>query len=266
MKKTGKIVFLVFLWVFLMSLGGFAQVEIHLFGQYNFNLTYPEDITVDPDVQSIFSSYTDEWKAFLGPILEQEDGLGFGGRIAFNITPNLAIEGTFEYNLVATAFAGTVVDDVIAAESSYSDAFTVTRSGGSLIRYYGNVVFNIPSAGNITPYITAGAGITQFNIKKGEGPELDFRVKWGALTAAHMHVYYENTSALTLNGGLGVKIKFSPNFGIRLDGRVFYTAPEINQYLDHTFFGITLLTGENSTVLSGTHVDGVLNAGLFLAL
>lgn len=266
MTKFFKVL-MIFIFLTVLSGFGFSQVEFHFFGQYNMNMSYPADGTADTNVKSIFNSYYNQWQAFLGPVLEQKNNLGFGGRIAFNVSPSFAIEGTFEYIMAETQFNETVSQDItdLLTGLGYVDELTIV-SGGSIMRYYGNVVFNIPAPGNITPYITAGAGITQFTLKKGNGPELCYLIKSGALTLAEINFWHENISVLTFNGGLGIKFKVSPNFGIRLDGRIFYCSPEINQFLNHTSLAIEVFNNKISHTTTGSHLDASFNFGFFIAL
>jgi opacity protein-like surface antigen len=228
-------------------------------------MSYPNTGTVAPDVASLFSAYYDEWQAFLEPALNQKNGLGLGGRIAFNITPNFGLEGSYEYIMAKTAFSDEVITDLETLIDSlgYSQYLETKKSGGSISRYYGNLVFSFPSAGGIIPYITAGIGITSFKIEKNIGPEVNYDVS-PILTKANF--YYENVSALTFNGGFGFKFLFSPNAGIRFDARIFYCKPEFKQKLDHTFLGISIFSDKNSYTQTGSHVDTSVNVGFFISL
>lgn len=261
-KKIKKGLVLVMATAFLASFG-FSQVEFTAFGLYNLNLSYPGTVELDSDVESEISWYYPEWQAFFDAVLEQKGGMGFGGRIAFNITPAIGIEGSLEYIMAETSFTEGIVDDLVDKMESigYGDDVKVANeSGGNIMRYYGNIVFNIPSPGNMTPYITAGIGITQFKIAEGVGPEIDCD---NPLTMQRAHIYYTDTSALTFNGGLGIKALFTPNIGLRIDARVFYCSPEFQQKFYNEVFGYIVFDDVDSLVQSGAHIDANLNVGFF---
>ncbi len=261
-KKIRNGLVLVLATVFLASFG-FSQVEFTAFGLYNLNLSYPGTAELDSDVESEISWYYDEWQAFFEPVLGQEGGLGFGGRIAFNITPAIGIEGSLEYIMAETSFTEGIVDDLLDLMEfiGYGDFVEIANEkGGNIMRYYGNIVFNIPSPGNMTPYITAGIGITQFKLAEDIGPEI---FADSPATLETIHIYYENTSALTFNGGLGVKALFTPNIGLRIDARVFYCNPEFQQKFYEKIWGIVVFNDVDSLVQSGAHIDANLNVGFF---
>jgi len=248
--------------VSLLAVSAFSQVELSLFGQFNLNLSYPTSGTANSSIVSQFSNYYNEWQAFLDPVLQQQNDLGFGGRIAFNVTPTIGIEGTVEYIMAKTQFSEEVVNNLedLITSLGYSQYLAINKAGGNILRYYGNIVINIPSPGGVTPYITVGLGMTHFKIEKATGPEVDYDIK-PFLTKANF--YYENVSALTFNAGIGAKIFFSPTVGLRIDARMFYCKPKFTQKLDHTFFGITIFDDETSYTQEGSHVDTSLNVGVF---
>lgn len=79
---------------------GYSQVKVEFtgFGKFNLNLGFPQDVKTFADYSSLFKNYYNEWQPFFfDPVLEQKSGLGFGGRIAIEITPQFAIEGSIEY-------------------------------------------------------------------------------------------------------------------------------------------------------------------------
>ncbi len=259
-KKIRRGFVLVLATVFLASFG-FSQVDFTLFGLYNLNLSYPSTVELDSDVEAMVPIYYDEWQAFFDAALEQNGGIGFGGRIAFNITPAIGIEGSLEYIMAETSFTEGILDDLLDKMESigFGDAVEVANeSGGNIMRYYGNVVFNIPSPGNMTPYITAGIGITQFKMAEGTGPEIEL-----VSTLERIHIYYEDVSALTFNGGGGIKMLFTPNIGLRIDARVFYCNPEFKQKFYEKFWGVVIFNDVDSVVQSGAHLDANLNVGFF---
>ncbi len=263
MKKIAKKGILLLFGMMFLAVLSFAQIELTAFGLYNLNLSYPGDLELDSDIESDYSSWYPEWQAFFNEPLKQNGGLGFGGRIAFNITPAIGIEGSLEYIMAETAFAEGLVDDLVDRMESigYGDFVEVANeSGGNIMRYYGNIVFNIPSPGNMTPYITAGVGITQFKMAEGVGPEIEVI---RPSTGEQIHLYYTNTSALTFNGGLGVKALLSSNMGLRIDARVFYCSPEFQQKFYLEIFNYVVFDDVDSVVQSGPHIDANLNIGFF---
>jgi hypothetical protein len=249
--------------VLFLATFSFAQIELTAFGLYNLNLSYPSDVELDSDLESAMPIFYPEWQAFFEDSLTQKGGLGFGGRIAFNITPSIGIEGSFEYIMAESSFTEGILDDAVDLMESlgYGDAVEVANeSGGNIMRYYGNIVFNIPSPGNMTPYITAGLGITQFKLAEGVGPEIDVI---HSPSGQQVHIYYTDTSALTFNGGLGIKALLASNIGVRIDARVFYCNPEFQQKLDLEMFWTTVFDGLDSVLQSGAHMDANLNVGFF---
>jgi len=246
----------------LLAIPAFSQVELTIFGQYNLNLSYPDTGTIDPNVASTASIYVDQIEAFINPVLQQQNDLGLGGRIAFNITPTIGIEASIEYIMAKTNFKKDIADNLedFINTSGYPQYFTLNRAGGNILRYYGNVVINIPSSGGITPYITVGLGVTHFKIEKGTGPEMNYDI---TPLLTKINVYYKNVSALTFNTGIGAKILFSPNIGLRIDARMFYCKPKFQQKIDSSFLGITIFNKEDGYLQEGTHADASLNFGIF---
>ncbi|MFW6139733.1 MAG: outer membrane beta-barrel protein [Acidobacteriota bacterium] len=250
--------------ILLLTSISFPQVEFTLCGLYNLNITYPSKGEFNSKLNSEISTWYPEWQAFFSAVLEQRDGMGFGGRIAYNLTPSTGFEVSVEYFTAKTAFIGGLVDDFLGRLEStgFSDWLeTENRSGGNIIRYYGNLVFNFPSSSPLTPYATAGLGFTHFRIKQGVGPEIDVR---SPFVGERFHLYYINTSALTFNGGLGVKALFSTNLGLRIDARIFICEPSFEQRIGLEVDGNTLFDEMGSFIQSGTHIDTNLNIGLFL--
>jgi len=262
-RKLSQIVVL-FIGVLFLTSFGFSQVELTVFGLYNLNISYPSRGEINSSVEAYSSSWYPEWQAFFSTVLEQKGGMGFGGRIAYNMTPSTGFEASVEYMMVDTVFTEGLVDDFEdrLESTGYSDWLkTANRAGGNIIRYCGNVVFNFPSSSPLTPYATFGLGITQFRIKQGTGPEIEIGYPG---FGERFHLYYLNTSALTFNGGLGVKALFSSNFGLRVDARVFVCDPDFEQIISLESGGSTVFDNEGSVIQDGTHIDTNLNIGLFM--
>jgi hypothetical protein len=243
---------------------GYSQVELTAFGLYHMNVSFPSKVSIKSSVESEISIWYPEWQAFFSSVLEQKSGIGFGGRIAYNLTPSISFEASLEYIMAKTRFTEGLVDNFLARLelTGFSECLeTATRSGGDIIRYYGNIVFNFSSSSSLTPYATAGFGFTQFRIGQGVGPEIEVE---SSVFNERFHLYYLNTTALTFNGGLGVKTLFSPNLGLRMDARIFVCDPDFEQILRFERGGSTLFDDVGSVIQSGTHIDTNLNIGLFL--
>jgi len=263
LKKQIKNGIVLLIGVMFLASFSFGQIELTAFGLYNLNLSYPSEVELDSDLESAMSWYHPEWQAFFEDSLTQNNGFGFGGRIAFNISSSIGIEGSLEYIMAESSFTEGIVDDVVDKMESigYGDAIETTReSGGNIMRYYGNVVFNIPSSEKMIPYITAGIGITQFKLSEDVGPEILID---NPPTLEEIHIYYEDTSALTFNGGLGIKALFTSNIGLRVDARVFYCNPEFKQKMYQKVFGTVVFDDIESVIQSGTHMDADINVGFF---
>jgi opacity protein-like surface antigen len=241
----------------------FSQVEFTAFGLYNLNISYPNEGQFNSRVENVVETWHPEWLAFFANVLEQGDGLGFGARIAYEVTPSTGFEASIEYISAETAFTGGIVDSLLDKMESigYSGWIqTANKSGGNIIRYYGNIVFNFPNASRMTPYVTAGLGITQFKIQKN-GPQII--TGYGAIDEK-ISIYYEDVSALTFNGGLGVKALFTPNIGLKADARIFVSDPNFDQMISFEAVGITVFMDEGSYIQGGTHIDVNLNIGFFI--
>lgn len=264
MKSLIKKGCLVILAAAVLNSAAFSQVEFTFFGLYHLNISYPSDGEFNSRFGSIISNWDPEWQAFFETVLEEKNGMGFGGRAAYNLTPTTGFEVSVEYIMAETAFTEGLVDDLLNdLESSGSLDWlkTANRSGGNIVRYYGNLVFNFTESTRFTPYATAGLGITQFKIKQGQGPEIEV-VSPGL--GERFHLYYADSSALTFNGGLGVKALFSPNFGVRADARIFVCDLDFEQMLSVDIGGSRLIDNEGSFIQSGTHIDTNINIGLFV--
>jgi len=250
--------------VFLISAVGYSQVRLEFtgFGKFNLNLGFPKDVETDPTYASTFRGFYNEWQPFFfDPVLEQKSGIGFGGRVAIELTPQIAIEGSLEYVMAERQFNKEDLDAAKAKMSSigYSPYFTWKDSGGKIMRYYGNVVFNLSTEGEMIPYVTAGIGITKFSGTPsitGNRPD----------RAERMDLFYEDASALTFNGGFGLKYFLSEKIGVRFDFRAFYCSPEFKQTFGYKYFGYTALPEANYVTQKGTHLDASINVGVFVRM
>ncbi|MGQ9618394.1 MAG: outer membrane beta-barrel protein [Candidatus Aminicenantia bacterium] len=250
--------------VLFFSTAGFSQVKIEFtgFGDFDLNLGFSKDVAVDPEATAEFKAYYSEWQPFFfDPVLEQKSGIGFGGRIAIEFTPQLAIEGSIEYATSKLQFNKEDLDALKAMMSSigYTPYMKFEDSGGKIMRFYGNVVFNLSTEGEMIPYITAGLGITKFYAGPsvvGDRPAYQER----------LNLYYEDTSALTFNGGFGLKYFLSQNLGVKFDFRAFYCSPEFKQYYGYSVFGSVVLPKANYVTQKGSHLDASVNVGIFIKM
>ncbi|MBD3414498.1 MAG: outer membrane beta-barrel protein [Candidatus Aminicenantes bacterium] len=263
LRKKVKKGMVLLLGVAFFTTFGFTQIELTAFGLYNLNLSYPGNGEFNSILESEISSWYPEWQAFFSTVLEQKNGIGFGGRIAYNLTPSTGFEASIEYIMAETAFTEGLVDNLQDRMESigYGDWIeTATRSGGNIIRYYGNLVFDFTESSRWTPYATAGLGITQFQIQEELGPEIE--TGYGFVDEK-IHIHYKKVSALTFNGGLGLKTLFSQNIGLRIDARIFICDPNFEQMISLEVLGTTYYDDIGSYIQSGTHVDTNLNIGFF---
>ncbi len=250
--------------IFFLSTAGFSQIRLELtgFGKFNMNLGFSKDVSTNPTYASDFREYYPEWQPFFfDPVLEEKSGIGFGGRIALELTPQIGIEGSIEYVMSEFRFNKEDLDAVKAKMSSigYSPYFFWKDSGGNIMRYYGNVVFNLPTEGEMLPYITLGIGVTQFTMGPsitGDRPSLLER----------MDIYYDDVSALTFNGGFGLKYFLAENMGVRFDFRVFYCSPEFKQTYGYKVAGVTFIPEGNWVSQKGSHLDASVNVGVFIKI
>lgn len=249
--------------VFLSALS-FAQVKLEItgFGNYNFNLGYPKDLTMDSVMTAFIPSVLDELKPFFNSaVLGQKGGLGFGGRIALQFSPLIAVEGSVEYIMAETMFNA---DNITALKTGlqsigYTSYTTIQETGGNILRFYGNLVINIPAKGNFVPYVTAGIGLTQFKVQPSIIIDRPDR-------GEHFDLTYNNASALTFNGGAGFKYFFSDMVGIRFDARIFFGSPEFQQVFGYEWHNVTSVPTGNHITQKGSHTDATLNLGIVIRL
>jgi len=250
--------------ILLLTSVSFSQVEFTAFGLYNFNVSFSSEGDVNSIVESEVSSWYPEYQAFFSTVLEQQNGTGLGGRIAYNFTPSTGFEFTVESISAPAAFNEGLIDNLKdrLQSTGYSNWLEISnQSGGNIIRYYGNLVFNFPSSSPITPYASFGLGLTQFKLGEGVGPELDII---SPDSSERFHLYYLDSTELTFNGALGAKVVFSSHIGLRLDARIFVCDPDFEQRISTTSGGFVLFDDIGSVIQGGTHIDTNLNLGLFV--
>jgi hypothetical protein len=250
--------------VAFIGLGTFGFGQIHLeisgFGGFNPNLSFPQTMSIDAGFQARINPYLAEWKnLFQNPILEPVGGALFGGRLALQVTPMWGFEGGVEYSLAQFQLNA---DKVAALQSKmaaygFDSYFTYNTKGGHILRFYGNVVLSIPVAGSVQPYLTAGIGSTSFAVPVSIA---------ATVYSEHLDLHYENVSALTFNGGGGIKLYLNDTIGLRIDARVFYGSPEFKQFFSHVIGSTTDVAPGDWVTQSGSHLDASISAGLFIRL
>ena len=94
-------------------------------------------------------------------------GPGFGGRVAIWFSPMIGFEGSLRYSLQKPRFNEAVVADLEGKmdDINYTQYFSITPEGGKMIRFYGNVIFDLMPGAMFSPYLTAGLGMTSFTIE-----------------------------------------------------------------------------------------------------
>ncbi len=127
--------------------------------------------------------------------VDVEDHATFGGRIGFNVTRTFELE--LQYSRTKTFFTTHEGGELFGVGSS--------RLGRLDIDYYlGYMTFNFGHNRRITPYLSLGAGAAR----------LDPHVRGSSAGS-------ENK--FTASAAAGVKTMFTPNFGMRFDGRYYGT-------------------------------------------
>ena len=123
--------------------------------------------------------------------IDPKDSVNYGGRIGFNVTPNVEVGGLFSLQSTTLQLGGVVTAD-IGDEKIYN--------------YHGYVAYNFGDGdAKVRPYVLGGLGATQFGgvtLRIGDrsdtvGGNTKFSTTWA----------------------LGVKMMPSPSFGIRLEAR-----------------------------------------------
>ncbi|MEO8191543.1 MAG: outer membrane beta-barrel protein [Acidobacteriota bacterium] len=127
--------------------------------------------------------------------VDVDDHATFGGRLGFNVTRSFELE--LQYSRTETFFTTHDGGQLFGAGSQ--------RLGRLDLDYYlGYLTFNFGHNPRITPYVSIGAGAAR----------LDPHVPGSSASS-------ENK--FTASGAVGVKTMFTPNFGMRFDGRYYGT-------------------------------------------
>ncbi|MCX6560767.1 MAG: outer membrane beta-barrel protein [Candidatus Aminicenantes bacterium] len=262
MKKVLRAVLFLAVAAALVAVPAQAQMKLDfsLFGGYGFNMSFASTVTTTSAFSSGTAGYWDAWQPFFhDPVLELKAGPSFGGRVTLWFTPMIGFEGSFEYSLAKPRFNEVNVADLEAQmdDIGYTSYFTITPEGGHLMKFYGNIIFNLMPSAQFSPYLTAGIGSTSYTIEP-------------AINITHsgyselMNLSYDNASALTFNGGAGFNYWFSPMIGLRVDARMFFASPKFLQNYDYKIFGSVDWPTDNYVTQSGSHMDAVITVGLVI--
>lgn len=264
MRKALKAVLFLAIAAALVSVPAQAQMKLDfsLFGGFGFNMAFAGTVTTQSAFSSGTASYYDAWQPFFhDPVLELKAGPSFGGRATLWFTPNLGFEGSFEYSLAKPRFNEANVADLEATmdDIGYNNYFSITPEGGHMMRFYGNIIFNLMPGAQFTPYLTAGIGITSYTIETALNIT---RSGYGEV----MDLWYDNASALTFNGGAGFNYWFTPMIGLRFDARMFYGSPKLPQTYGYkiTIFPLSNWPEDNYVTQSGSHIDAVVTVGIVI--
>jgi opacity protein-like surface antigen len=242
-----------------------AQIKLEItgFGGFGFNMAFASTVKTDAGFASDTASFYDAWQPFFNdPVLEMKAGPGFGGRIALWFTPMIGFEGSFEYSMQKPRFNQAVVADLEGQmdDINYNQYFSMVAEGGKMIRFYGNIIFDLMPGARFSPYLTAGLGMTTFTIEPNISIE---RSAYGE----SMSLTYDSPSALTINAGGGFKAWFTPMIGLRVDARIFYApSAKFAQTYAYKIFGTNMFPADNYVTQSGAAVDAVITVGLVIRL
>ncbi len=265
MRKLRRAALLPALLAALAVVPALAQIKFEFtgFGGFGLNMAFASTVKTDASFADGTSDFYDAWQPFFNdPVLEMKAGQGFGGRIALWFTPMIGFEGGFEYSMQKPRFNEAVVADLENQmdEVDYNEYFSITPEGGKMIRFYGNIIFDLMPGARLSPYLTAGLGMTSLTI---EPSILIERSGYGEV----LSLSYDNPSALTLNAGGGFKAWFTPMIGLRVDVRVFFVpSAKFAQTYFYKIFGTNVFPEDNYVTQSGAAVDAVITVGLVIRL
>jgi len=159
------------------------------------------------------------WDFFLSPIyaesatikgkggssVELNDDLGFGFGIGYNFNDHFQLNGLINFNSRGYEAKAVREDGTPRQYSNYSESSTLSLNG----------VYYILS-GNITPFISGGAGYTFMDTNIQDGPSDDicwYDPWWGYVCGSYMPTKTED--AFSYNGGIGVRFDVNRNFGLQ---------------------------------------------------
>lgn len=255
--------------VLLMILGSCFQtgystenVELTIFGIVNSNVSFPNRVSRSSAIGNFASYMHEEMKVyFYDPVLNQKKGMGYGGRITLEITHRLAFELSYEYIQSELHFKSDVSEDLKNKIQSigYTPYFEINESGGNIKRIYGNLVYNFLT-GKIIVYATGGCGTTIFKVPP------NFRIERADEFDEKANLYYDDSSAFTINGGVGLKYYFSPNIGLRIEVRAFRCQAKFEQFFGYKWLGHTFILEDRSVTQKGPHLDASVNLGVTVRL
>jgi opacity protein-like surface antigen len=164
-----------------------GTVEINPFAGYLFGGRFPQGTL------AIFDTRVDV-----------ENHVTYGGRLGWNITSKVELEGQF--SRTETAFVTPGSHEVFGSSGQRLGDLTIDYLLG-----YGTFNFG---RGRVVPYVTFGMGVAQ----------LDPNVCRGVVTTpGNPCVNPDRDTRFTASAGLGVKTFLTPHVGLRFDGRYYGT-------------------------------------------
>jgi OOP family OmpA-OmpF porin len=136
--------------------------------------------------------------------LNLDDHVGFGGRLAYNMTDNWGLEGTFNFIPNANIDLGDIDEDDLDLPQT------------TVYLAHGNLVYNfVLNQSRLVPFLTAGGGIANFNVDNDD------------------EISEDSETDGEVNAGGGLKLFLTQTVALRGDVRhhwIFASTP--NQDLD----------------------------------
>ena len=243
---------------------GYSEIRLELtvFGKFNSNLGFPSNVMIENPVRDIANYFHKESKAFFfDPVLGQKSGVGFGGIVSLGFSSKIALEVDFEYVTAELQFKPYTIETLKAKMESikYTPYFKYKESGGNIMRFNLNLVYNFP-LGKLIPFITIGGGISGFKV------EPCFKIERTDEFDEQADLYYDDASALTFNFGLGLKYYFSRKIGLRIEFRNYYSSPKFKQSFGYKWLGYTFVPEGRSVIQRGSHLDFSFNLGVIIRI
>lgn len=265
MNRHVKGVLLIAIAAGLLAVPAAAQIKLEFtgFGGFGFNLGNAKTVTIDSDFADDTAFFFDCWQTmFHDPVLELKGGPGFGSRMTLWFTPMIGVEGSFEYSMMKPRINADAIAAIEAQmdDIDLADVFTIAPDGGHVMRIYGSLVLNMAPGSSFSPYLSIGAGVNSYTM----GPSI---IGDRPSALEYMSFHYENSSALSINGGLGFKYWITPRVGLVVDGRAFFTpSVEFKQIYRYKLFGVEAFPEDNYVTQSGSSFDISLSAGIVIRL
>ena len=253
----------------LLALAGGAYAQVHVefggLGGYNFNLAFPStlNVFVTSDFPNV-KPWLPAWQSFIDQLLLQQDnGAAYGGWVGVQLSRWISLEAGYETGSFRFHYANTDTAAILSVmhAAGWSPVFTFRTSGGSLRKITLNIVFNFPLSGAFIPYLTLGIGEDDF--KLNDGPAV---LETEPTNGASQNWHFMDHHFSSIIGGGGLKLLLGNNFGVRVDGRFYYSNPDVVVTFFHPNDDIVESFPPTKIHQVGLHLDGVLSAGLFVRL